>query len=199
VGEEEPEAEDWLGQDIENGIGDDLRVKTNDAATIGNAPDAMRPSARRRVTMAAYIHWVNSPKDQGVASNGSEESLGLAILVGSSSTAVASELVDDGKVSEAGNGIPSPLLALRVTVGGKEASENHDQVGHDSDEDAGTVETGEKGKIEEQEWSGQGPVDVSCPVYLTVDSLVCVWDMLVRLDLDDLVVVDPSAAGHGEI
>jgi hypothetical protein len=63
VGEEEPEAEDWLGQDIENGIGDDLRVKTNNAATIGNAPDAMMPSARRRMTMAAYLHWVNSPKD----------------------------------------------------------------------------------------------------------------------------------------
>lgn len=145
------------------------------------------------------IHRVDSPENQCEASNGSEERLGLSVLVGSSSTAVESELVDDDEVGKAGNGVPSPLLAISATVGSKETSEDHDQVGHDGDEDAGTVETGEQGQVEEQKWRGHGPVDVSCPVDLTVGGLVCVWNVLVCLGLDSLVVVDTCTAGHGEV
>jgi hypothetical protein len=42
MGEEEPEAKDWLGKDIENSVGNDLSVETNDTCTIGNSPDAVR-------------------------------------------------------------------------------------------------------------------------------------------------------------
>lgn len=41
MGEEEPEAENWLGKDVENGVSDDLSIKTNKAATVSNTPDAV--------------------------------------------------------------------------------------------------------------------------------------------------------------
>lgn len=39
MSEQEPEAEDGLGEDVEDGVGDDLGVDTNVAGAIGNTPD----------------------------------------------------------------------------------------------------------------------------------------------------------------
>ena len=39
VGEEEPEAEDWLGEDVKNGVGNNLGINVGDAGTVSNAPD----------------------------------------------------------------------------------------------------------------------------------------------------------------
>lgn len=41
VSEQEPEAEHWLGKDVEDGIADDLSIKTNKSATVSNTPDAV--------------------------------------------------------------------------------------------------------------------------------------------------------------
>lgn len=41
VGEEEPEAENWLGENVKNGIRDNLGIDTSDTGTIGNTPNAM--------------------------------------------------------------------------------------------------------------------------------------------------------------
>lgn len=41
VGEQEPEAEDWLGKNIENGVANNLSIETNKSATIGNTPNAI--------------------------------------------------------------------------------------------------------------------------------------------------------------
>lgn len=40
VGEEEPGAEDGLGEDVEDGVGDDLLVNVHVAGAVGDAPDA---------------------------------------------------------------------------------------------------------------------------------------------------------------
>ena len=40
VREEEPESEDGLGEDIEDGVADDLAVDTDVSGSIGNTPDA---------------------------------------------------------------------------------------------------------------------------------------------------------------
>lgn len=42
MGEEEPEAEDGLGEDIENGVGNDLSININLAGAVGNTPDAVK-------------------------------------------------------------------------------------------------------------------------------------------------------------
>ena len=39
VCEEQPEAEDWLGQDVKNGVGDDLGIHLDVAGSIGNTPN----------------------------------------------------------------------------------------------------------------------------------------------------------------
>ena len=196
MSEQKPEAEDWLSKDIENGVGDDLGINTNNTSTISNTPDAMSMLARASHKKACYIHWVDSPEDQGKASNGSEESLGLAILVCSCGTAVEGKLVDNDQVGNAGNSVPSPFSSICVAEGSKETGEDHDHIGHNGDEDASTVEAGKERQIEEQEWCGHGPVDISSPVNLAVDGLICVWDMLVGLDLDNLVEADSITACH---
>lgn len=64
VSEQEPETEDWLGENIKDSIGDDFTVNRPLASAITNTPN----------------DWVKSPQDQGEASNGSEELRGLSIL-----------------------------------------------------------------------------------------------------------------------
>lgn len=39
VGEEEPDAEYWLGEDVENSVGDDLTINGDGAGAVGNTPD----------------------------------------------------------------------------------------------------------------------------------------------------------------
>lgn len=39
VGEEQPEAEDGLGEDVKNGVGENLAVDADVARTIGDTPD----------------------------------------------------------------------------------------------------------------------------------------------------------------
>ena len=41
MSEEEPEAKDWLGENIKDGIGNDLSVHVDIARSISNTPDAM--------------------------------------------------------------------------------------------------------------------------------------------------------------
>jgi hypothetical protein len=201
MGEEKPEAKDWLGEDIKDSIGDDLSIKTNHASTVSNTPDAIDALAKPDHHMQMRnVHWVDSPEDQSEASNGSEESLGLSILVGGGSTAVESELVDDDEVGNASNGVPSPLGSVGfVTEGSEETGEDHNEIGNNGHKDAGTIEAGEESQVEKQEWRGDGPVNISCPVDLTVSGLECVWDVLVGLNLDDLVVADSVTAGHGVV
>ena len=40
MGEQEPETEDWFSKDIQNGVGDDLRVNRNLPSTICDSPNA---------------------------------------------------------------------------------------------------------------------------------------------------------------
>jgi len=42
VSEEEPQAEDGLGEDIEDGVANDLSIDAGDASTVGNTPDAVK-------------------------------------------------------------------------------------------------------------------------------------------------------------
>lgn len=198
VGEEKPETEDWLGKDIKDGVGDDFGIEANKAATVSNTPDAGAVSAIR-AEGHNHSHWVDSPEDQSESRNSTVESLGLAILAGDRSSAVEGKLVDNDEEGKAGPGVPAPLAAIIGTESSKETSEDHDEVGNNGDEDVGSRETSHESKIREQKRCGDTPVDVSCPVYLTVRGLVRVRDMLVGLYLNNLVVANAVTAGHGEV
>ena len=55
VGEEEPETEDGLGEDVKNSVGNDLSVEANKAATVSNTPDAALVSTSQAERTATYI------------------------------------------------------------------------------------------------------------------------------------------------
>ena len=42
MSEKEPKTEDWLGENVENGIGDDLSVDVDVAGSISDTPDAAK-------------------------------------------------------------------------------------------------------------------------------------------------------------
>ncbi len=41
VGEEKPETKDGLGEDIKNGVGDNLGIDTNVSGPVSDTPDAV--------------------------------------------------------------------------------------------------------------------------------------------------------------
>lgn len=55
MGEEEPETEDGLGEDVKNSVGNDLGVEANKAATVSNTPDAADVSTSRAERIMTYI------------------------------------------------------------------------------------------------------------------------------------------------
>jgi len=184
VGEQQPSTEDWLGEDVEDGVGDDLLIDVHLAAAIGNTPD----------------DWVGGPEDEGEATDGGVEVANLATTSGSGLASVDNKLPDNNEVGNAGNGVPSPLLrgTLRAESS-EEAGQDHDDVGNNGDKDAATVHASKESEIQEQEWGGQSPVNVTSPVYLAVDLVGGVWNVLVGLANGGLVVADTVSASHGEV
>ena len=150
--------------------------------------------------MEANLHGVDGPDDEGEATNGSEEVANLATLGGGGVAAVEDELPDNNEVGNAGNGVPAPLLGgLLRAERGEKAGEDHDDVGNDGNQDVGTGKTSEQGQVEEEERSGDGPVNVASPVDLAVDVVLGGRDVLVVLFLGGVVVTNTVAAGHGEV
>lgn len=58
VGDEQPQAEDGLGEDVEDGVGDDLAVDTDGAGAVSKAPDTGAVSMLSRwVQIDGKIDW----------------------------------------------------------------------------------------------------------------------------------------------
>jgi hypothetical protein len=112
VGEEEPCTEDGLGEDVKDGVGNDLLVNVHVAGAIGDTPDTEKSVSGHSVAdeWRSNLHGVDGPDDEGEATNGSEEVADLATLGGGSVAAVEDELPDNDEVGNAGNGVPAPLL-----------------------------------------------------------------------------------------
>lgn len=49
MSKEEPEAKDGLGEDIEDGVGNDLSIDVDIARPISNTPDAVKYQLRSRI------------------------------------------------------------------------------------------------------------------------------------------------------
>lgn len=143
------------------------------------------------------LHWVDSPEDQGEATDGGKEGGGLGILLLGDLAAIEGELVDDDQVGNASHSVPAPLGRLVDGEGSEETSQDHDNVSNDGDEDAGTVQAGQEAKIEQEEWGGETPVDVAGPVNLTIDDVVGVGEMLLLVLDGDLVLAHTITDSHG--
>jgi len=183
MSEEQPETENRLGEDVKDGVTDDLTINREGAGTISKTPDDR----------------VDGPENEGETSNGSEEGGSLRVLLGNDSTAVEGELVDDDEIGNAGHGVVSPSSALLVGQTGEETSQDHDDIGNNGNRKAGTVQASKETEIDEQEWGGDAPVDVTSPVDLTMKGLVGGVSMLVLLLEGDSRVTDALAGGHGEV
>lgn len=146
------------------------------------------------MNISSDLHWIDGPEYEGETSNGTEENLGLVILPSNGSSAVQGELIDDNKVGNASKGVPAPFLAIIATKSGEETSNNHDQICNHGDENVGTTKTGQEAQVEKQEWGGEAPVNVACPVDFTVDILNRV--ILVH---SNFVLRDAITSGHSEV
>lgn len=183
MGKEQPEAKNGLGENIKYSVAYDLSVYASNAGTVGKTPDTRHLSMGRTARRSSgSLHWVDGPKKKGVTGDGTIESLGLAILTSRSTTAIETKLVDDDKVGNASESIPTPLLTIGGTESSKETAENHDQVSNDGDENVCATKTSQEGKIKEQERSGDAPIKIAGIIDLAVDMLNCIWGMLVLLN-----------------
>lgn len=183
MGEQEPETEDWFREDVQDGVSDDFLVDIDHMATFGETPN----------------NWVDRPQDESEASNRCVEGLRLAVLVGNSSAAIESQLVDNDQVGNTCPHIPTPGLAVLATEGSEQASQDHNHIGNDGDQDVSTTETSEKGQIQQEKWCSNSPINVSCPVDLSLVVLMCVWDSLVMDGLGVCVEASAIPGGHGEV
>ena len=135
--------EDWLGQEIEDTVGDHLSVDGDDVGAISNTPD----------------DGVDGPEDEEDDSRGS---VGSADILANSVSHLSGgdhEEVEDEEHCDSCTGEPSPLV-LCSGDGSDETADNHKEVQHDCKEDLGGRHVGSQEKLEEQERSGDGPVDV---------------------------------------
>ncbi len=172
VCEQKPETEDRLGEDVQDGISDDLSVNIPLACTVSNAPN----------------NGVQSPENEGEGTNGSKERRGGAVLALDCGTASDGELVDNYEVCNAGEGIVSPLCAVGVAEGSEETEEDHEDVCYDGNDDTSSIQTSQESEVEEKERGGDAPVDISGPVHLAVDVLDGVGNILVCVLDNDLGV-----------
>jgi hypothetical protein len=165
---------------------------------------------------AGYSHGVGSPEKESVAGDGHEEGAELGALCGSIGASVQGKVPDDEDVGNAGNGVPAPLLGSTLLAKGGEQTltklvlvsrtrgtvrtgENHDQIGNDGHDDVSTRHASEETEIEEQQRSGQAPVDVTSPVDLAVDLGECVWDVVVLVADRGGLDRDTMSGSHGEV
>ncbi len=181
--EQKPETKDRLSEDVQDGISNDLSIDTPLASTITDTPD----------------NWVQGPENEGEAADGSIQ-LGGGVALAQDCTATRDdELVDDDEVSNAGNSVPSPLLTIVLAESSEEASQNHDDVCNDGNEDASTVHACQESQVEEEKWCSHAPVNISGPEHLAEDMFDSVGNVLVCLLDNDVCVRVSVTSSHGEV
>lgn len=186
VGNQQHEAEDWLGHQVKDTISVNLSINAQLAVSVTEDPD----------------NWVKSPENQGERGKSDKELASRGGAGSSRLTSTESDLVDEDEVADPGNDIVSPLLELVVVVGEacKHAGQDHDQVGEDNDDDVVAVQASQEGKVHEEKWSGDGPVDIAGPQEVTVDVLGVVdAGHLVVAVVVNVVDGDTVVGGHGEV
>ncbi len=150
MGEEKPESENGLGENIEDSISDNLGVNVNVAGSISDTPDAMTSQCVSQArSRHANLHWVDGPEHQGESGDGAEESSSLLVLVLNHTTAIEGKLVNNDQIGNTSHGIPSPFGTLFNGEGSEETGQDHDHISDNGNEDVGTVQSSEQGKVQE--------------------------------------------------
>jgi hypothetical protein len=107
---------------------------------------------------------------------------------------------DDKDVGNAGNGVPAPLLGgAFLTESSEQTGQDHDQIGNNGHDDVSTRHASQQTKVEEQQRSGQAPVDVAGPEDLAVHLVESIGNVVVLLTDGDLLDGDTVSGGHCEV
>merc|ERR1719446_826471 len=141
---DDDEAEDGLGDDVEEGVGHGLLVSTDLARALSSEPD----------------NGVSGPGDGGEGSDLVEDALNGRGLGGSGGLEAAEESAEDGH-EHAHAEEPEVVLLLALEEGTDETGDDHEEV--DAKEPKGLVvgSTSEAADVKELEGGGEGPVDVT--------------------------------------
>jgi len=144
VAPDEESTKDWLSQHIKDAIEDGLRVRRDIVATLAKTPS----------------NRVKSPKKSGQGT--ALEESGADILAHRIGVLASfpGKLVDDVEQSSAAKGEVSPLVASADESTSK-ASDDHDLIDEDGEENRGPGHAGGEKQVGEQEGSGDDPVDVA--------------------------------------
>lgn len=148
-----------------------------------------------------YSHGIGCPQDEGKQSQRAKELRDLISTSLDGVGAVQGDVPNNEDVGNASNGVPAPLLGgLLAAIGGKEAGQDHDQVGDDGHDGVGAINACQEAEVGQQERGGNGPVDVSGEVDLTADVVVGVGNILVVVSLDlNAVQIGTMTGGHAEV
>ena len=148
---------------------------------------------------ARRSHRIKGPHDQSVTDNGCIKGLSLTVLVRNRLAAIENKLIDNCQVRNAPPSEPAPFLTVFLSVRSEKATQNHDEICNDGNQDVGTADTSQKGQVEQDKWGCEGPVHISCPVQFTEVCLMCVGDFLVRLNHGVLLEADAVARGQSKV
>jgi hypothetical protein len=147
-----------------------------------------------------YLHWVGSPENESVGSDGHEECAELGALGRSVCTSVQGKVPDDEDVGNAGNGVPAPLLGgTFLAKSSEQTCQDHDEIGDNGHDDVSTRHASQKTEVEDQERSSQAPVDIAGPEDLAVHLSEGVGYMIVLLADNDLLDGDTVSGSHGKV
>lgn len=147
-----------------------------------------------------HLHGVGSPENGGVDRDGDKEAAELLALGAGVGSTVETQVPEDKDEGNAGDGVPAPLLrSVLGAESSEETGENHENIGNNHHDQVSTGHASKETKVEEQERSGDGPVDVTGPVDLTVGGGESVGNVVVLLTLNNLGQSNTVGGGHGEV
>lgn len=125
---QEPETKNWLGQDVENSVRNDLGVNGQFTRSITKSPN----------------NRVQRPDDESKSSDGSEKLDSRAVLGYDRSSTWNCQLVHNNQVGNACKSIISPFLEVSITEGCKKTKQDHDEISNHGNKDVGTVQAGKE-------------------------------------------------------
>ena len=88
-------------------------------------------------------------------------------------------MMQHNQVAHTTNRQPNPPHLLMARKTAQKSGGQHDEIRRDSDDQVRARQAGDEGEIEQDEWSGEGPVDVAQPEDLAVEVVCCVGDVCV--------------------
>lgn len=181
---DDPEAENSLGEDVEDGVDDDLGTDLDLPSATSGTPD----------------NKVDEPEDERSDGDGAKEASDLSAAGTRGSGAGDSDVPDGEDKGDDADSIPSPFLgSVGMSNSGESTRENKDHISNDGKDGMRTINTREETKLDDKQRCRERPVNISSPEDLATDFMVGVRNMLVVIPHAGAVEVRCLTRRHGEV